>query len=354
MRTVFVHSRNGPNASHGAYARSIDATWLPVDFVLPWEDRPSSRLRRYASWALSTVLFPRRRTYDVFLTDGPQFPLALMRRVGLIRRPQRLMAIMGDDTLYFLRTDQFSRVASAAIRRTLESYDALLCVGEMTSSIARELLGSGRGRPQVFTVHPVWESAARLAAGEAEPDLEGNTLVFVGHGPSARRGWYKGLDLLVHAFSLVLGKVPAARLTVAGQWDPSYTGGLPLLPDVGHAVSFVGPVPDVMASLRSASLYVHLGRGEAFGMSVLEAMAAGVPCVVSEWTGAREAVRQVDPTLVVPLDATAAADRILWYLALPADEKRRLSRRSREVAATFSDERALAGFREAFTTAARG
>src|SRR5438105_11033632 len=158
LQTVFVHSRAGPNLSHGAYARSVGATFLPVDFLLPWEDRPSSRLRRYLSWVLCATRFPRRRSYDVFLTDGPQFPVVLMRKLGLIRGRQRLVAIMGDETLYFLRTNQFSRSAAAAITRALKSYDALLCVGEMTSNIAKELLGGGRRSPQIFTVHPVWES----------------------------------------------------------------------------------------------------------------------------------------------------------------------------------------------------
>jgi glycosyltransferase involved in cell wall biosynthesis len=252
------------------------------------------------------------------------------------------VAIMGDDTLYFLKTGRFSPRASAAIRRALTSYDALLCVGEMNTSIAHELLPT-----KVFTVHPVWESSAHLAAGASGPRLDDESLVFVGHGPSARRGWYKGVDLLLEAFARVLDERPSARLAIAGVWDTSYVDTL----TVPAGASFVGPVDDVSTFMASASLYVHLGRGEAFGMSILEAMAAGVPCIVSEWTGAAEAVRQVDARLVVPLDAAVAADRIGWYLGLSPEEKRRLSVRTREVAATYSDDRALTEFREALVSA---
>jgi len=92
-----------------------------------------------------------------------------------------------------------------------------------------------------------------------------------------------------------------------------------------------------------------LARGEAFGISILEAMLAGVPSIVSEWTGAREVVEQVDRQLVVPTDPAAAADRIRWYLGLPTPEKQRLSERSREVAATYTEERATQVFRDAIS-----
>jgi glycosyltransferase involved in cell wall biosynthesis len=77
---------------------------------------------------------------------------------------------------------------------------------------------------------------------------------------------------------------------------------------------------------------------------VLEAMCAGVPSIVSEWTGTREAVEHVDPGLVVPCDAESAAEKVHWYFSLSPEARRALSARCREVAAQYSEERAVESF----------
>ena len=111
-------------------------------------------------------------------------------------------------------------------------------------------------------------------------------------------------------------------------------------------VRFLGYKRDISLCLSESSLYVHLARGEAFGISILEAMLAGVPCIVSELTGAREVVEQVDPRLIVPPDPNVAADRMRWYFKLSSSERTFLSARSREVVAAYTEERAAQEIRE--------
>ncbi len=60
-------------------------------------------------------------------------------------------------------------------------------------------------------------------------------------------------------------------------------------------------------------------------------MLAGVPCVVSELTGAKEAVARVGSDFVIPAEAKATADAITDYFKLPLEEKKNLSERSRIV-----------------------
>jgi glycosyltransferase involved in cell wall biosynthesis len=64
----------------------------------------------------------------------------------------------------------------------------------------------------------------------------------------------------------------------------------------------------------------------------MEAMAAGVPPLVSEWTGGRELVREIHPRLVVPLQASAFVESVEWYLSLEPSRRRDLGSRAREIA----------------------
>ena len=353
-RVVFIHGRPGPHPFHASLARSLGAESLPVDFLLRWHDRPSSRLRRYMSWIICSLFFPRRSQYNVFLTEGPHFLPLIMRRLGLLDRRQRVVALMANETLYFLKTARYSRPTRLALLEALRACDALICIGRMQATLAGETLLSSRRAPLVLTVRSGVARDRQEALVRVEPSLDGRALLFVGNGPSGWRGWYKGLDLLLHATALAASRVTGVSLSVVGEWDRAYVDELlSALPVRPARVDLLGRRADLRPVLAESSLYVHLGRGEAFGISVLEAMCAGVPALVSEWTGAREVVEQVDSRLVVPLDAAIAAERICWYLNLPTAEKAALSARAREVATGYPEDRAIrefvSGFRDLLT-----
>lgn len=84
---------------------------------------------------------------------------------------------------------------------------------------------------------------------------------------------------------------------------------------VAHAVDFLGHVLDIDAELDSAAVMLAPRSAEDFGLSVLEAMAAGLPVVGSRAAGHLEtAGRAAHATLFPPGDADEAA-RLLRGLA---------------------------------------
>ena len=103
----------------------------------------------------------------------------------------------------------------------------------------------------------------------------------------------KGLHLLVEAFRGALARCPDATLAIVGPADAHAGGGGPeylrALTEAarGLPVAFEPPIPDeARLALRyrqaRAFCYPSLAeQGETFGRSVLEAMAAGLPCIVS-------------------------------------------------------------------------
>lgn len=114
-----------------------------------------------------------------------------------------------------------------------------------------------------------------------------------------RVNWKKGLDRLIKAASLV----PDTRFLIAGNDEENYRAKLKLISDeagVADRIEFLGPVTgeakwDLIAS---ADLFVLPSYSENFGNAVLEAMACGVPVVVTPEVGLAPAVLEADAGLV--------------------------------------------------------
>lgn len=82
-----------------------------------------------------------------------------------------------------------------------------------------------------------------------------------------------------------------------------------------RGVTFVGWVPDVAGELRQAGILLAPAPAEPFGLSVVEAMAAGVPVVAAAGGGHLETVAAAEVETLFPPGDAEAAGRILQRLA---------------------------------------
>jgi glycosyltransferase involved in cell wall biosynthesis len=91
----------------------------------------------------------------------------------------------------------------------------------------------------------------------------------------------KGVDVLLDAWPRVRAARPGAALMIAGTGDRRFVTSLESRATAG--VSFIGFVTgaDKAACLASAAVFVLPSHHENFGIAVLEAIAAGVPVVIS-------------------------------------------------------------------------
>jgi UDP-glucose:(heptosyl)LPS alpha-1,3-glucosyltransferase len=112
----------------------------------------------------------------------------------------------------------------------------------------------------------------------------------------------KGLDLLLEAFPAVLQSCAKARLVVVGRdsAQPDYEAQARRL-GIAQAVRFLGPRRDAEACYGAADVYVLPTRYDGFGLTVLDAMASGLPVVTTDTCGAAELIRPGQHGSVVAL-----------------------------------------------------
>ncbi|MBI5818238.1 MAG: glycosyltransferase family 4 protein [Verrucomicrobia bacterium] len=231
------------------------------------------------------------------------------------------------------RPSLFDRAMCAVERRMLAAGGASLFFP--TSSIAMEtFLREYSPLPGQWKVMHPGVDAARFSSPDREKcraEIRGRhgigssdfLVLFVGMNFEL-----KGLDTIMAAVAKARVQQPAAniRLLVVGRGDEEKYRGVARSHGIGDAVVFAGTqTGGIERYYRAADLFVMLSGFDTFGMVVLEAMAAGLPVVVSSSVGARDVVEDGVNGFVLPdgRDADAAADRIVCLL--DSDRQRAMS-----------------------------
>jgi glycosyltransferase involved in cell wall biosynthesis len=173
---------------------------------------------------------------------------------------------------------------------------------------------------------PVESRAVRRARGRRSLGLDAEAFAV---GIVARLHPGKGQDVVVRAAASLLHARPAARLLVVGSAmfgiTDDYTQRLQQLARdlaIADRVTFTGFRDDVGDCLAALDIAIQASTGpEAFGLALVEAMAAGTAIVAARGGAAGEIVTDgADGLLVPPGDHEALA---LALLALHDDPERR-------------------------------
>ncbi len=120
----------------------------------------------------------------------------------------------------------------------------------------------------------------------------------------------KGIHYLLEAVTQ-LG-LSSDQVLLVGTIDPIMQ---PILSGYRGTFHHINAVPrsELPALYHRASVFVFPSLTDAFGLTVIEAMACGLPVVVTSSTGARDAVRNgTDGFVLEPRDVDALVDRLAW------------------------------------------
>lgn len=122
---------------------------------------------------------------------------------------------------------------------------------------------------------------------------------------------------VVRAFAAIQSEVPA-RLQLVGD-GPDREHVFAIASDLGcaHAVEHLGNLESTESVLADADLFLLASETESFGLSMLEAMSCGVPCISTDVGGVGEVLR--DSSCLTPFGDPAAMARAA--LPLLTDQK---------------------------------
>ena len=208
--------------------------------------------------------------------------------------------------------------------------DALVACGTQVRDEIRGWAPESTNVPVIANGVPLGAGMERGAARVELKIPEG--VVAVGYLGSLRE--IKGADKLLDAFLDKFAGNPAVQLHLVG-------GGA-LEPELrrraaGHAnVRFHGIVLGASRLLPAFDVYAQPSLSEGRSLSMLEAMAAGLPTVTHDLLPIREIHRHEETALLVPLGDRAALGAALARLVADAPLRRRLGDAAREQARPHS------------------
>ncbi|MGW0362638.1 glycosyltransferase [Streptomyces sp. NPDC002990] len=145
-----------------------------------------------------------------------------------------------------------------------------------------------------------------------------------------RLAFEKGVDLLLDAWADVAPQHPewVLRIYGAGVEEPALRAHCTEL-GLDDSVEWMGSTGDVLGALRGASVFAQASRAEGFPITLLEAMAAGVPAAAFDCApGVREIVRHGEDGLLARLGNTMELAGHLNALMSDSELRDRLGNRA--------------------------
>jgi len=294
----------GDHPVHRKMAESIGADILPLTWKIP-------------------------KDYDIYISEGDYVKLSILKLFGKIKQYQKIIVLFSDPRLFYLnfrnkldfKSQRIKKISLSKVlisKFLIDKLNGAICL----SKFEHNLLNKISPKLKSMTHYPFVESELYKKLIKIKPALDKNRVLFIGNGPD---WYYKGLDL----FLKITSKNPLLEFTIiGGQWDKFLEKNI--LPPNLKFVGRKNP-EQIKKYLERSDLYLHLGRGEAFGVTIAEAMTAGIPCIISDQTGAKEFVERVSPELVVDKNLSKINETLNNYLSLDVNKKLDISKKFKRI-----------------------
>jgi glycosyltransferase involved in cell wall biosynthesis len=267
----------------------------------------------------------RHRPYDLVYQfssiETPALPTRLARKVPLVIHPETHVAgelrwLLAERRLALRSQPRFVFAAIVCMlfartrmqRRSIRRARLLVCI----SSVFRNHMAADYGFPLERTlVAPNPMRATRFTPGKHRPQTPARVLVL------GRISVRKGIDTTIEVSRLLLERGVDARVRVIGGptlWS-DYTALLEELPAENSEYAGLMAAGEVERELAETDVLLQASKYEPFGLTVAEALSAGVPVVGTEEVGAIEGVDRTVAAATPPGDAEAMTDAIVAMLA---------------------------------------
>jgi alpha-1,3-mannosyltransferase len=241
------------------------------------DDIPVHRLRYFgpSSYSLAFGLLPYLRKFDLIHIHGIDFFVdftALTHQLRLHHTP--FVVNTHGGIFHTTRFGYLKRLYCTTISRfSLSVCDAVICDSDSDRALfadfvpAEKLSVIGNG-VDIETYYNANETRRNMA-------------IAVGRLTKA-----KNFDQVIRLWATVADKIPGAELVIVGRDEDGFLQSLINLAaelGIGGQVKLVGQLPqaDFARLLSQARLFISASRHEGFGISTVEALAAGIPILVT-------------------------------------------------------------------------
>ena len=221
-------------------------------------------------------------------------------------------------------------MSEAVVRRMLEEYEETDCIAVPSTFVYETFRAAGYAEDRLF-INPLGVDTDRFRPAPTGRRDGRFKVIFVG-----QVSLQKGVVYLLRAWRQL--NLPDAELILVGPVERAAVGIIQeeLRRMRPGSARLPGPTATPESFLAGASVLVLPSVQDGFGLVVLEAMACGVPVIVSESVGAKDCVREGVEGFVVPVrDVEALADRLLLLRDHPG-QRDAMGRQARDRARGYS------------------
>jgi glycosyltransferase involved in cell wall biosynthesis len=326
----------------------LDPAGVPVRI---FARRSSGRIRDYAfALGVAWTLFKERRNYQLvyFLMQGVHLAagLPVARWLG---KPI-VMKISGSGIATSMRASWLGRLEL----RWLDKWARRVMI--LNPGIAAEAVAAGLDPQRLLWMPNPIDTDEFVPHGPgARQDLRDRFRIPAGAGAViyvGRLAPEKELSSLIGAFAAVVRRMPEALLILIGD-GPCRQELETRAAQLGLAahVRFEGrqPAASICHWLQASDLFALVSSNEGFPCSLSEAMAAGLPSVVSDIPGSAQLIDSGVHGLVVPVgDEARIAEAIAGLLADPESRARMAEAARRRIVENYSTAKVLDRYERLF------
>jgi glycosyltransferase involved in cell wall biosynthesis len=135
----------------------------------------------------------------------------------------------------------------------------------------------------------------------------------------------KRIEILLEAFSLVSKEHPSCKCLIVGSGPAEQQLRAKSIElGISTSVSFAGFAEDVRPYLERSDIYVSSSDKEGLGVSIIEAMACRLPCIVTNIPGHDEVVSHGDNGLLVTPGSAEELAQAINHLLVCREERKRM------------------------------
>lgn len=222
--------------------------------------------------------------------------------------------------------------------------DILITMNDEDYLISKKIMGN---KKSVFKVHGVGIDLKKFSPQTSEIkdeirksyNFKKDDFILIYAGELSYR---KHQDLIINALNLLKSKIPNIKLLLAG------TG--PLLDEYNQRVEqlklednvkFLGYRNDVNKLMLLSDVAVSSSRQEGLPVNVMEAMATGLPLIVTDCRGNHDLVSNEENGFVVGLNDYEQFANAIFKLYMDVNLREKFSEKSLEIVRNYSIEKAL-------------